>query len=74
MAACGHLVSARLAQRVQEGAFLGSTATPRSHETSPRGSVGSRLVILPKSGHMTFVDQQELFNHAVDEFLNASKR
>jgi hypothetical protein len=27
-AACGHLVSARLPRRVQEGAFLGSSATP----------------------------------------------
>ena len=28
IAACGHLVSARLPRRVQEGAFLGSSATP----------------------------------------------
>jgi proline iminopeptidase len=35
---------------------------------------GSRLVILPKSGHMTFVDQQGMFNQAVDEFLNAPER
>jgi proline iminopeptidase len=35
---------------------------------------GSRLVILPKSGHMTFVDQQGRFNRAVDEFLNAPKK
>jgi hypothetical protein len=28
VAACGHLVSARLPRRVQEGAFLGSSATP----------------------------------------------
>jgi len=31
---------------------------------------GSKLVILPKSGHMTFVDQPGMFNRAVDEFLN----
>jgi len=31
---------------------------------------GSKLVILPKSGHMTFVDQSGMFNRAVDEFLN----
>ena len=31
---------------------------------------GSTLVILPKSGHMTFVDQPSLFISAVDEFLH----
>jgi proline iminopeptidase len=31
---------------------------------------GSRLVVLPKSGHMTFVDQSALFLRAVDGFLN----
>lgn len=31
---------------------------------------GSKLVILPKSGHMTFVDQPDLFVHAVDSFLH----
>jgi len=35
---------------------------------------GSKLVILPKSGHMTFVDQQGMFNRAVDEFLNPTRR
>jgi proline iminopeptidase len=30
----------------------------------------SQLVILPKSGHMTFVDQPMLFNNAIDEFLH----
>ena len=34
----------------------------------------SKLVILPKSGHMTFVDQPGMFNRAVDEFLNPSRR
>jgi len=33
---------------------------------------GSQLVILPKSGHMTFVDQPHLFIWAVDTFLHAS--
>ena len=32
--------------------------------------VGSRLVILPKSGHMTFVDQPDLFIGSVDSFLH----
>jgi len=30
---------------------------------------GSRLVVVPKSGHMTFVDQPDLFVKAVNEFL-----
>lgn len=34
---------------------------------------GSKLVILPKSGHMTFVDQPSLFISAVDEFLHTGK-
>jgi len=34
---------------------------------------GSQLVIFPKSGHMTFVDQPDLFNKTVNEFLNPSK-
>jgi proline iminopeptidase len=34
---------------------------------------GSTLVILPKSGHMTFVDQPSLFLSAVDEFLHNVK-
>jgi proline iminopeptidase len=31
---------------------------------------GSKLVILPKSGHMTFVDQSTMFIRTVDEFLH----
>lgn len=31
---------------------------------------GSRLVILPKAGHMTFVDQPSLFITAVNEFVH----
>ncbi len=31
---------------------------------------GSRLVVLPKSGHMTFVDQPGLYLRAVDGFLH----
>jgi len=33
---------------------------------------GSKLVIFPKSGHMTFVDQPRMFIKAVDEFLHGS--
>jgi pimeloyl-ACP methyl ester carboxylesterase len=31
---------------------------------------GSKLVVLPKSGHMTFVDQPRMFIEAVDNFLH----
>jgi len=30
---------------------------------------GSRLVIFPQSGHMTFVDQPSLFIQTVEDFL-----
>ncbi len=33
---------------------------------------GSKLVVLPKSGHMTFVDQPGLFVAAVDGFLHST--
>jgi pimeloyl-ACP methyl ester carboxylesterase len=37
---------------------------------------GSQIIILPNSGHMTFVDQQGLFNDSVIGFLhpNLQKR
>jgi len=35
---------------------------------------GSKLVILPKSGHMTFVDQPTLFFRTVNEFLHPNRR
>ncbi len=31
---------------------------------------GSQLVILPQSGHMTFVDQPNLFIKSMNEFVN----
>jgi proline-specific peptidases, Bacillus coagulans-type subfamily len=34
---------------------------------------GSKLVIFPKSGHMTFVDQPSLFVSAINEFLHPVK-
>jgi proline iminopeptidase len=34
---------------------------------------GSRLVILPRSGHMTFVDQPGMFIKAVEDFLATSR-
>jgi len=33
---------------------------------------GSKLVIFPKSGHMTFVDQNGMFISAVDDFLHGN--
>jgi proline iminopeptidase len=30
---------------------------------------GSKLLVLPKSGHMTFVDQPEIFRKAVSDFV-----
>jgi proline iminopeptidase len=32
---------------------------------------GSELVVLPKSAHMTFVDQTDMFNNTVDAFIRA---
>jgi proline iminopeptidase len=32
---------------------------------------GSKIVILPSSGHMTFVDQPDMFISSVDDFLHA---
>jgi pimeloyl-ACP methyl ester carboxylesterase len=32
---------------------------------------GSKLVILPNSGHMAFVDQPSLWNKTVGEFVNS---
>ena len=33
----------------------------------------SRLVVVPSAGHMTFVDQPDIFAHAVDEFLEPAE-
>ena len=33
---------------------------------------GSELLVLPKSRHMTFVDQTGMFNNAVDQFLHST--
>jgi pimeloyl-ACP methyl ester carboxylesterase len=40
----------------------------------PARIAGSRLAILPQSGHMTFVDQPALFIKTVDEFLNGKAK
>jgi len=34
---------------------------------------GSRLAVLPQSKHMTFVDQTEMFNRMVDQFVHAQR-
>ncbi len=43
---------------------------PSLSEDMNKAIAGSQLVVLPKSGHMTFVDQPNLFNRVVDEFLH----
>jgi proline iminopeptidase len=43
---------------------------PSLSQEMNRRIAGSKLVIFPKSGHMTFVDQPSLFISAVDGFLN----
>jgi proline iminopeptidase len=42
---------------------------PSLSKTMHEKIAGSKLVILPKSGHMTFVDQPDLFIQTVGEFL-----
>jgi len=42
---------------------------PRMSKEMHEKIAGSQLVILPKSGHMTFVDQPELFLKAVRDFV-----
>jgi proline iminopeptidase len=43
---------------------------PSLSEEMHRKITTSTLVILPRSGHMTFVDQTDLFNDTVDAFLH----
>jgi proline iminopeptidase len=35
---------------------------------------GSELLVLPKSGHMVFVDQPDLYLDGVDRFLHGGKK
>ena len=42
---------------------------PRMSKEMHEKIAGSQLIILPKSGHMTFVDQPEQFLQAVREFI-----
>lgn len=43
---------------------------PSMSRVMQQNIAGSKLVILPKSGHMTFVDQPKMFLDAVSGFLN----
>jgi proline iminopeptidase len=43
---------------------------PSLSEEMNQAIAGSKLVVLPRSGHMTFVDQPNLFNRVVGEFLH----
>ena len=43
---------------------------PSLSQTMHEKIAGSKLVILPQSGHMTFVDQPNLFIKTVDDFLH----
>jgi proline iminopeptidase len=43
---------------------------PSLAETMHAKIKGSKLVVLPKSGHMTFVDQPRMFIEAIDDFLH----
>jgi proline iminopeptidase len=42
---------------------------PSLSQTMHEKIIGSKLVILPKSGHMTFVDQPGMFEKSVEDFL-----
>ena len=42
---------------------------PWLSQTMHQKIAGSKLVILPKSGHMSFVDQPGLFEKAIEDFL-----
>ena len=46
---------------------------PSLSRTMEERIAGSKLVVLPESGHMTFVDQPGLFMKSVDEFLHPSR-
>ncbi len=39
-----------------------------------QGDPGSKLVVLPKSGHMTFVDQPDMFIRTIDDFLHQKQK
>jgi proline iminopeptidase len=47
---------------------------PSLSQTMHQKIAGSKLVILPQAGHMTFVDQTGMFIKAVDGFLGSSAK
>ncbi len=47
---------------------------PSLSKTMHQKIAGSKLVVLPSSGHMTFVDQPRMFIEAVDKFLSSSAK
>jgi proline iminopeptidase len=50
---------------------LDRTCTPRAAQEMHQGIRGSELVIFPDAGHMTFIEQPELYFGAVRDFLHA---
>lgn len=46
------------------------TTTPRAARILHEGIAGSELVVIPDAGHMTFVEQTEVYLDAVRRFLN----
>ncbi len=44
---------------------------PSLSHTMNEKIAGSKLVIFPKSGHMTFVDQPDMFIKTVNDFLHS---
>jgi proline iminopeptidase len=73
----GNLASAEYAGRLP-GIKVPTLITVGDHDESDPSIAremhalipGSKLVVLPASGHMTFVDQPGMFLKAVDEFLH----
>jgi proline iminopeptidase len=73
----GNLVSAEYADRLKTIKVPTLITVGDHDESAPWISeemqkliAGSKLVVFPKSGHMTFVDQPDLFMRAVDDFLH----
>jgi proline iminopeptidase len=48
------------------------TTTPRAARRLHAGIVGSKLVMVPDAGHMTFVEQPDVYLQAVRRFLGAA--
>jgi proline iminopeptidase len=76
----GNLISAEYGDRISTISVPTLITAGDNDECNPSLSremnekiKGSKLVIFPKSGHMTFVDQPALFISTVDEFLHPMK-